>query len=533
MLVVATVATQRATAQIDKNDKAAINAMMQKDSMAIKALALYPAETRKAILEAAVYPDALLKLQTMQERTRQDFQSLIGLYPRDEQEAIWNFTRYPGLVDRLVNNGKKTKSQLKTIAKDYPEEVTEDIVKYGRHDYDALTKVQYLTVQNQRDFDKLLNDVPPVTQQAFRDLVALPEVLSILTEHMQMTVLIGDLYMRNSAWVLHKADSLNLVVARQNAKETEDWKNNINNDAQAKAQLEQAANAYASENGYHEHQYRHHHHHDYIEHYRVYCYPYWFGYPWWYPYHYWYPYPYWYDWGFYYGPYGEVVVFGYPSFYFNYWYFYHPVHFYQYPVFTNVVINQYYGHRGSTSAGNAPVQNWISENRQYFKDDFETNSVGRVEQLKEFGQLQQQVMQHNATNPSDKITPREVIQKNPERYPNLNTKENQNKTIEPQEQNPWFNEQPAKVPPVNVPTQPRDERNLPKQDKTQPQPDIKQIPRERDRNAEDYHQRNWNRNEPPIFKQPEPQRPKIETKPKPDVKPKVEPKRPAEMKPRN
>ncbi len=97
--------------------------------------------------------------------------------------------------------------------------------------------------------DSLL--VTPIpAQQAFTHLLDLPEVIDLLNEDLRFTIMVGDVYRDNPDWVIKKTDSLNLVVARAHAEELENWKTSIENDPEAKLELQAAASEYATESGY-------------------------------------------------------------------------------------------------------------------------------------------------------------------------------------------------------------------------------------------------------------------------------------------
>ena len=71
------------------------------------------------------------------------------------------------------------------------------------------------------------------TQQATNELVKMPEVLSILVDNIDQTILVGDIYKNDPAWVEEKATSLNLEVARRQAEELEDYKKQLEKDPEA------------------------------------------------------------------------------------------------------------------------------------------------------------------------------------------------------------------------------------------------------------------------------------------------------------
>ena len=55
-------------------------------------------------------------------------------------------------------------------------------------------------------------------------MIKMPEVLSLLFDHMQYTVVVGDYYKKNPQRVIHKTDSLNKVLTQMSSQETDNWK---------------------------------------------------------------------------------------------------------------------------------------------------------------------------------------------------------------------------------------------------------------------------------------------------------------------
>ena len=82
-------------------------------------------------------------------------------------------------------------------------------------------------------------------------------------------------------------------------KNAEAWKQSIEQNPDEADDLQNAANDYATENGYTQEDVNTSPNPDEVSNYTCNPYSYWFGYPSWYPYSYWYPYPYWFDCGFY------------------------------------------------------------------------------------------------------------------------------------------------------------------------------------------------------------------------------------------
>ena len=69
-------------------DKALLRDLAEENKQSVEALALYPEDTRLSILEAAKYPEVLIKMQNIREKTSAAFQTLIEDFPRNTQGRI-------------------------------------------------------------------------------------------------------------------------------------------------------------------------------------------------------------------------------------------------------------------------------------------------------------------------------------------------------------------------------------------------------------------------------------------------------------
>lgn len=393
----------------------------KEDSAAINSLALYPDSVRVEIFTACEYPAIIVNLAALQKNSSAAFADMVSGYDKTKQEDIWNLTRYPNLIARLVDGGKKSKESIDTILNDYPAEIHDIALKYGRSDYDLLSKVNDLQNNTNQQFNNIVSSYPPDVQKVFNDLLQLPEVLSLLNDHLSLSVRVGDKYRRDPQWVMHKSDSNAAAQAKINAEQLNDWKQSLQQDSGTQDELKAAANEYATDNGYNQSDVDAPLDSTQVDNTAVYPYSYWFGYPTWYPYSYWYPYPYWYDWGFYYGPYGNIVVFGFPSFYFTNWYFYYPRHWDRYPHLGSAYIRHYYGphqYRLNTLSRQV-VHNWVQANRPYLPAGFTKNPAVRVNAFKQYGELNEKVMNKDGSvNPQAR---QQYFASHTTKYPALNS----------------------------------------------------------------------------------------------------------------
>ncbi|MCF8243738.1 MAG: hypothetical protein K9J37_02525 [Saprospiraceae bacterium] len=498
--------------------------LLEEEQSSVEALALYPESTRVAILEAARYPEALIKLESLQGKTSVAFKSLLEPYPKELQEKVWDLTRYTGIVATIVEGGQKWGIDLDVALQDYPPEIMQRARELSYDYFPLLTEVHRLNRQWDGAFRELVATYPPPTRDAIQQLVELPEVLSLLTDNIRLTVLVGDLYQRNPAWLLRQMDSLNLVVAEARTKELDAWKKNLENDPEARAELEKAAKDYVSDDGYDDEFYNYddayYDRETIVEyHYYHYNYPYWFGYPSWYAYPRWRPYPYWYDWGFYYGPGNSIVIIDLPSYWFVNWYFYYPWHHYYYPHLSSHYANHYYGHRTSSSSITTNVRTWKNRNRDVVTDDWLNRARTDANAFREFGKFETEREKYNNSHPDKPVTQGQFLDKNSRKYPDLTQAVDRKKeldrvedqrraptTVEPKRPNDTT--APTRKPEVSPkPVEPRKPDISPKPPKVEPrkQPPVNLPKVEK---AQKHHQDAWEQTKREAPKRPSIQQPR-------------------------
>lgn len=483
-----------------------LNQILEEEKNTVDALVLYPESTRMAILEASLYPEVLVKMETMQSNTSNAFTALMEGYPRETQEKLWDLTRYPDLINRLAA-GAEPPEQLNRILADYPEEIRQTARMAQVDYYDLLHSMHKLMDQSESAFNSLIREYPPKAQTAFQQLVDLPEVLTLLTGNIRLTVMVGDLYRREPEWLTGQLDSLNLVAAREHARELEDWKTSLDNDPEARAELVNTANEFSKEYSYDDEYY------DYdeaepavVEHHYYYHYPYWFGYPSWYVYPRWRRYPLWYEWGFYTGPGNTVVIIDLPSFYFTNWYFHYPVHHYRYPGLSAHFADFYYYHPRSGGSITVSVNTWRKQNRDVITDDWLDKARRDRSKFKEFGQFERSREDYNRSHADKQLTQREYLDKNTRKYPDLAKEaprairqtEPAGKTVSPKqpaERPRTTAPETAKPPVTRKKNEPAKTVNPPvKETRPRTVPKNNEIPKVD--KAQDFHRQKWEKNQP-------------------------------------
>ena len=494
-----------------QTDVALLRDLAEENKKSVEALVLYPSETRLAILETTKHPEVLIKMQDMRDKTSSAFRTLIEDFPRATQEVFYDLCRYPGLVEALVTQKNDPGAQRTSLAV-LAEENQANAFGVVERQMPTLVQINQLNQTSDKAFKGLTGKYPASAKQAFEHLLGLPEVIDILNEDLRFTILVGETYQNNPAWVLHKMDSLNLAVARSHAEELENWKSTLENDPDAKTELQSAAKEYADENGYTDYDDAYYDRPDNIVIHRHYYqpYPYWYGYPWWEPYPRWRPYPWWWDWGCQFPPRGVVIVYM-PSYHFMHWYFAHPNHHNHYNHLSAHFVNHYYGHRRSGTTISEGVREWHDRNRTVISDDFLSDKKRLPERLKEYGRFEQARQDYNARNPKKVANQEDFLAKNARKFPEIKRSQETAKTeiirerdVTRDKSSNWA---PAKAPAKPEPTpeiQPaRPPRVItPSQRPTQPEkpstrePAPTQRPKTQPDDANDYHRQKWEQPKP-------------------------------------
>ncbi|MBI1191909.1 MAG: hypothetical protein GC205_01860 [Bacteroidetes bacterium] len=391
------------------------------DREALDALVLYPADVRQSILIAGTKPELLVRLDRLQKESQGNFEAALQSLNQQDQEAIWELTRYSGLLETMTRSGSPSAAELQRIAAGYEEALRPSILDQGQRNFNVLVAVQRTQKQAEQGYTDLLAPYSGEVRGAFNQLIGMPEVLEILSSHLNLTVLVSDLYSRDPAGVSAHLDALAIEAAARQKEALADWQAQLESDPQMRTELESAAAMYAEEQGWTDDEYtlppqesttR-------VEVRYVYePYPYWFGYPYWRPYRSWYPYPWWYDWGFYYGPRGSLVVFGMPTYTFWGWYYGNPYRHYYYPHLTNGCVAYYNNHRRTGVSLNGPTRDFIKRSEGIAGKNWLDEQDGRVNKIRDFGKLEMDYAAQSAGVDRQK-TRTELLRENPKKYPTI------------------------------------------------------------------------------------------------------------------
>ena len=292
------------------------DSLAQDDREIISSIAPYPADVRSAILDVAQYPQVLVKLERIQARSSQSFQDLISGYPREEQEKFYELSRFPDLMDQMARGGNRNQEEVKAGLKNLPAETQNRLMDVYNAHYRALVKMNETYQASQGTLQKIISDYPQNVQSDFQKVISMPDVMSLLTDNIDLTVSLGEDYKANPGEVTQRLEELNSKISSQNEKDLDDYKQKVASDPKLQSEMKSAATDFSSS-------YDHPDNPVYVtnNYYDNYPYPYWFSYPYWYSTPIWYPRPFYYHTGFYYGLGGALVVVGFPSMYYSNWFF--------------------------------------------------------------------------------------------------------------------------------------------------------------------------------------------------------------------
>lgn len=295
--------------------QAYVDSLAHEDHEIAAAIAPYPADVRTAILEASQYPQALVKLERLQGRTSQSFQDLVSGYPREDQQALYQAGRYPELLSKLAALGPGS-PQAEALTRSYPEAEQKDIMTAYRTHYADIVKMNDLYQSSQKSMLKTIARYPTNVQDDFQKIIAMPDIMTLLTDNIDVTVGLGEAYQTDPTGVKQHLDSLHSQLQQQNDKDLAAYRDQVENDPKLQEEMKKAADEFAE-------QYNQPDNPTYVvnNYYNNTPYPYWFGYPYWYSSPVWYPQPLYFHTGFYYGPSGNLIVCGLPSHLYANWFF--------------------------------------------------------------------------------------------------------------------------------------------------------------------------------------------------------------------
>jgi hypothetical protein len=194
-----------------QDDQVVDNAQQNRvtDRSLVRAIAPFGDDVRNDILLATQYPDILDKLAGIREHASEGFQQVIRHYPQKKQNWFYELSRSPDLMHRLAEmKPKASKSELAGMLPDHSQELAEAAWKLYRHHHDALVAVDNLNREARESFQNMILPLNAEAQNAFRTLEEMPDMLSLLNDHPDLTAGLGERFKDDPAGVRQDLESL-------------------------------------------------------------------------------------------------------------------------------------------------------------------------------------------------------------------------------------------------------------------------------------------------------------------------------------
>jgi len=287
------------------------------DQSLVQAIAPYNEDVRNDILIATQYPDILEELSQIRDHTTRAFQATIRNYPQKKQNWFYEISRYPQLMDKLATMPRrKSKGEIESLLSNPTEELKEAAWKLYANHHDDLVTVNNLNQQALISFQELINPLSRNAQTAFRTLQEMPDVLSLLNDHIDIASRLGERFRNDPSGTSQQLAEVHDQLDSQNKQDLASYQDELAQNPQAWQELGQASRDYASTGGYSYPAPTQ----DKVINYGS-PYSYWFGYPVWYSSPMWYPGAFGYGSGIYFGFGGYPSIYGLPSLGFSRWFF--------------------------------------------------------------------------------------------------------------------------------------------------------------------------------------------------------------------
>lgn len=284
---------------------------------ALDTLALADERMRDAVLEAALHPPSIDNIAIVQRESSEAFRERLAGASRTRQKEIWDLVRYPDLVDALVLGGRPSSGAMDQILEPYPDEIREIARTIVANDFNLLNDVAHMRTEAERETANVIASLPVSAQGNFEALIERPDLMSALAENPGLVEHLGALYREDPFATREQFDRYHDDLTAEREQELAEWREAIEEDPDAQAELIESAEEFAQEEGYEsprdsrvvtERSTVHVYHHPY---------PYWFGTPHWNGGVTWYPHRA--HWGFGFDVGGAFFAFGVPSPFYYSW----------------------------------------------------------------------------------------------------------------------------------------------------------------------------------------------------------------------
>ncbi len=190
---------------------------LETDKGIAASIAPYDADVRQAILRASEYPQVLTQLQKAQNQTLASFQKMISGFRKKKQEWFYTLTRYPALIHQIaILPPNQNQSSVYKLLPNQDPGLQEAAWKLYNSEKKNIVKLDNIRVVANQEFEKSISHLNKSAREAFRKLETLADVLTLLTNNIELTTRLGEHYKSNPTQVANHLTVLHDNVEAQN-----------------------------------------------------------------------------------------------------------------------------------------------------------------------------------------------------------------------------------------------------------------------------------------------------------------------------
>jgi hypothetical protein len=212
LLVLASLASPVARAGVVvKVDPAAV---APDDGAALEALARLPEQTRRIALEAALHVPLLEEIGALNAETSLELEALVETLPTSQRDAAWALLSHPDLLASREGEAPSNDAEWKATVAELPPELLASALTVLAYEPDFFARIAALRAAMEARFEALLAPHPIETQATFRALLIQPDVLGLLTTHVELAAVLGSRYRDDPASTVALLASLGESLTR-------------------------------------------------------------------------------------------------------------------------------------------------------------------------------------------------------------------------------------------------------------------------------------------------------------------------------
>jgi len=184
------------------------------DRSALEALARLPDETRRVALEAALHVPLLEEIAELHAETSVELEALVEGLPVSQRDSAWALLSHPELLASRGGEAPSDEAEWKATVAELPPELLASALTLMAYEPDFFARIASLRADVETRFEALLAPHPIETQAIFRALLPQPDVLGLLTTHLDLAAVLGSRYRDDPANTAALLASLGESLAR-------------------------------------------------------------------------------------------------------------------------------------------------------------------------------------------------------------------------------------------------------------------------------------------------------------------------------